>query len=145
MDDQKNTAALHGLNWQMIVVGLLVMAVIAIAGALAFAWRIGSIAREQLIETLQTRVSRATSNFIACGSRCSLARTSKVKGWCCGIMAEEMSLHSSPWAALLATGLLAHGGNVIYLSGGGPFRARLWRQKPTTLDTFVRMEVDSAS
>src|SRR5678815_5215843 len=57
MDDQKNTAALHGLNWQVIVVGLLVVAVIAIAGALAFAWRIGSIAREQLIETLQTRFS----------------------------------------------------------------------------------------
>ncbi|PYX55024.1 MAG: hypothetical protein DMG76_19520 [Acidobacteria bacterium] len=30
-------------------------------------------------------------------------------------------------------------------AGGGPFRERLWRQKPTTLDTFVRMEVDSAS
>jgi len=27
----------------------------------------------------------------------------------------------------------------------GPWRERLWRQKPTTLDTFVRLEVDSAS
>ena len=27
----------------------------------------------------------------------------------------------------------------------GPWRERLWRQKPMTLDTFVRLEVDSAS
>jgi len=33
----------------------------------------------------------------------------------------------------------------FYLSGDGPWRERLWRQKPTPLDTFVRIEEDSAS
>jgi hypothetical protein len=27
----------------------------------------------------------------------------------------------------------------------GPWRERLWRQKPARLDTFVRMRMDSAS
>jgi hypothetical protein len=43
------------------------------------------------------------------------------------------------------------GGNEEQQAGGarratdGPWRERLWRQKPAPLDTLVRMEMDSAS
>jgi hypothetical protein len=57
MVDQESTVELPGLRWQAIVVGLLVVAVVVVAGALVFASRISSMAREQLVAMLQSRFS----------------------------------------------------------------------------------------
>src|SRR2546422_83143 len=57
MDNPTMTETLHPPKWRSIGIGLIALAAIVAAGASVFSSRISSVAREQLIVTLQSRFS----------------------------------------------------------------------------------------
>ena len=61
-------------------------------------------------------------------------------------MSSEEAVHVSPYGGNTGRGRRDSGHLAVSLSAtDGPWRERLWRQKPTLLDRFVRMKIDSAS